>query len=661
MMPIPEENLSQILKIYKNRLNKSHQPVRAYEETVKFLISNQGYSIKDIMGVFGKNARKFPSFDPSFNRYVSGWAKELHKIPLNVFLREGGSSLTKLEEVLTVYYLRHLQELEWEGQDDYISYDRVFLDAEDYNYGNINLLTLTHFLNYEGINLKDYQKDMDEILYNIERYYSEQNLSPRILVDELKEYAHEHGYLRTFIESPNRLKKMPEFYDESAGRGWGGRNQHGAVRFAPTPNGPLHIGHGRGISLLGDYADNYGMEFYLRFDDTNQDVPSKSSNLPKEFKIENVYDHIIEDVTWILGKPPDKIIYASDKENLLRYEASARELIKNKYAFVLFEIVKGKEYRYGKSPEENLNMFDEMLLGKNNSSWNKASVILGVGSGYKNSKRLYMRNPAEEETELHHVERVKGEVRKYIQNNVYSGVISNNELMALNNTSDGSIIMGSQKVQNKRVKERGDEQWVWPNLSLQSVVDDAHYGVTHALRGTDYDLAVARDKKDVGVLHTIYFQGVLRMLLGAPPIYTASNWGNVSWDGWIWNYDKSVKPPLFLDEKTSNMSTSIIKLGIIDGKYEDGFLTEGLPTIYNLRKDPTNRGSSFKFYWTRFDLPNEISPTFLVEDFERLNEQLVGAFPSVEELENKNYEIMNKIDELESQKKYLAEDYSSSE
>ena len=108
-------------------------------------------------------------------------------------------------------------------------------------------------------------------------------------------------------------------------------------------------------------------------------------------------------------------------------------------------------------------------------------------------------------------------------------------------------------------------------------------------------MAVATDKKDVGVQHTIYFQGVLRMLLGAPPIYTASNWGNVSWDGWIWNYDKSGKSPIFLNKKTSNMSTSIIKLGIMDGKYESGFLTKGLPTLYNLRKDPNNRGYLLNF------------------------------------------------------------------
>ena len=81
-MGIPEEKQSQILTIYENRLNKSHQPLKAYEETVKFLLSKQGYSVKEIMAFFGKNAKKFPHFDPSFNRYVNGWAKELYKICL---------------------------------------------------------------------------------------------------------------------------------------------------------------------------------------------------------------------------------------------------------------------------------------------------------------------------------------------------------------------------------------------------------------------------------------------------------------------------------------------------------------------------------------------------------------------------------------------------
>ena len=260
-MPDPNEELSNVINLYKNRLNQYHNPTRAYEETVKELLGNRGYSVKEILKLFGKNHQHFPQFDPSMNRHVNEWARELYRVPLHTFLERRNSSVNKLQEILTIYYLRHLQELEWEQQDDYISYDRVFLDAENYDYNNLAVLTTNHFLNYENINLKDYQKDIEDILYNIEKHYSEQNLSPRALVEELKEYAHTQGYLRTFIESPDRLKQMPNFYDESSGPKWGERDQGGAVRFAPTPNGPLHIGHGRGISLLGDYADKYNMEF----------------------------------------------------------------------------------------------------------------------------------------------------------------------------------------------------------------------------------------------------------------------------------------------------------------------------------------------------------------------------------------------------------------
>jgi len=103
------------------------------------------------------------------------------------------------------------------------------------------------------------------------------------------------------------------------------------------------------------------------------------------------------------------------------------------------------------------------------------------------------------------------------------------------------------------------------------------------------------------------------------------------------------------------MSTSIIKLGIMDGKYERGFLTNGLPTIYNLRRVPSNRGSSFKFYWTRFNLPNDNNPIFKREDFAKLNEQLIRAYPIEEGLAQKNKELIETIENLQQEEKYLAE------
>lgn len=642
---------------------------RAFEDTVKELISQEGWDVSQVLGMFGRNFKSFKGYNAKFNADVKRWIQELHKPPLREVLEQGNSSINKLEEILTIYYLRHLQQEEWEEDDNYISYDRIksVFDAEDYNFYYLPNLTISHFLNYENIDLREYSKEIDTTLYNVIEGWDKLNLGDSQKIEKLKSYAQEKGYLKTFIESPDRLREMPQFYDESSGSAWGAKDQAGAVRFAPTPNGPLHIGHGRGISLLADYADKYDMDFYLRFDDTNQ--KEKSSNLPPEYKIDNVYEHIIDDVSWIIGRLPDKIIYASDEENLIRYEDAARELIKNEYAFVLFVTPQGENpYKYGKNVDENLDMFEEMLIaGPNPDKFSRASVILGVGAGPNNTRKLYGRN-SPRKTEFEHIERVKREVKNYIVNKVNTGQIVNMEddepykiLRGLNNARDGSKFMGNQNKENIRVVQRGDEQWVWPNLSLQSVVDDWYYEVTHALRGTDYDLEVARENKDNDILQTIYFQGILRMLLGAPAVYTASNWGNVSWDGHIWDYNTKKTPPVFLNRKTTSMSTSKIKGGIEDGKYDNGFKTEGLPTIWNIRKHSRNRGSSFKFYWTRFDLPNANSPTFKRNEYYALNEELKQAFPDVEGLTEKNEEVTAKIERLQEGRKYLSEDYSSSE
>ena len=681
-------------KTYEKNFENRDSSFEAFQDTVKDLIIEEGWEVSQVLRIFGQNSQQFKGYNPSFNKDVKNWFQDQMKPHLAEVLEQGNSSINKLQEILTIYYLRHLQQEEWEEQNNYISYDRIKSEfgAEDYNYDRLPILTINHYLNYEHIDLADYRKEIGAIRDQVINNWNKENLSDSLLIERLQEYAKNREYLETFIESPDRLEKMPQHYDESHSAGWGRKEQRGAVRFAPTPNGPLHIGHGRGISLLADYADKYNMKFLLRFDDTNQDDESKSSNLPEEFQIDDVYEHIKDDVKWIIGRTPDKVVYSSDEENLKRYEDAARLLIKNKFAFVLFATLDNDEpYRYGRTVNENLDMFDEMLVaGPTPDKFSRASVILGVGADYNNSGRLYTRTTPQE-SKRNHIRRVKTTVREFIEREIYGGRITNNKLESLNNAGTGSKFMGNQEVENIRVVARGDEQWAWPNLSLQSVIDDAYYGVTHALRGEEYDIAVAvatlNNKKESaeakvkagGILHTIYFQGVLRMLLGYPPVYTASNWGNVSWDGWIWDYEKPKSkrhpttgekiqiPAFFKNEKTPNMSTSIMKLGILDKDrvlYDDGFLTATLPTIYNLRNNPKNRGSSFRFYWTRFDLPNIESPTFETGVYDALNEELKEAFPGEEgerRLIDKNRAVTTRIEQVQENRKYLAENYSSSE
>ncbi|OAG31706.1 glutaminyl-tRNA synthetase [Nematocida displodere] len=95
------------------------------------------------------------------------------------------------------------------------------------------------------------------------------------------------------------------------------------VRFPPEPNGHLHIGHAKAMSINFGFRDFYKGWISLRYDDTN----------PKAEKT-IYYDKILEMVRW-MGYTPDEVTYASDYFQKL-YE-SAVELIKRGKAYVCHE------------------------------------------------------------------------------------------------------------------------------------------------------------------------------------------------------------------------------------------------------------------------------------------------------------------------------------
>lgn len=79
-----------------------------------------------------------------------------------------------------------------------------------------------------------------------------------------------------------------------------GKVDKAITRFPPEPNGLLHIGHAKAITINFDMAEEFGGYTYLRFDDTN---PAKED--------ERFVKLIKEDIRW-LGFEWHELRYASD-------------------------------------------------------------------------------------------------------------------------------------------------------------------------------------------------------------------------------------------------------------------------------------------------------------------------------------------------------------
>jgi glutaminyl-tRNA synthetase len=143
-----------------------------------------------------------------------------------------------------------------------------------------------------------------------------------------------------------------------------GRYDHVHTRFPPEPNGYLHIGHAKAISIDFGIAQEFGGKCNLRYDDTN----------PVKEDVEYV-DSIKDDIRWLGFDWEDREFYASDYFDQLY--AWAVQLIKKGKAYVCdlsADEVRayrgtltepGRESPYRNRPVgENLDLFDRMRKGE---------------------------------------------------------------------------------------------------------------------------------------------------------------------------------------------------------------------------------------------------------------------------------------------------------
>ncbi len=192
----------------------------------------------------------------------------------------------------------------------------------------------------------------------------------------MAEMTESKNFIHAFIEE-----------DIAEGGRFAGQTVH--TRFPPEPNGYLHIGSAKAITINSETAKKYGGLFNLRFDDTN---PVKEDD--------EYVQSIIEDLKWLGAEPTGGIYYGSDYFDKC-YEFAV-QLIKDGKAYVcdlnseemreyrgtLTEPGKESPYR-NRSVEENLDLFERMKNGEfaDGSKTLRAKIDMA-------SPNMNMRDPA---------------------------------------------------------------------------------------------------------------------------------------------------------------------------------------------------------------------------------------------------------------------------
>jgi len=178
-------------------------------------------------------------------------------------------------------------------------------------------------------------------------------------------------FLRAIVEEDLRTRRF------------GGRVH---TRFPPEPNGYLHIGHAKAITITFGVALDYDGKYNLRFDDTN----------PVKEDVEYV-DSIMADIRWLGFDWEDRLFYASDYFEQL-YQWSV-QLIKQGQAYVCdLSADEVREYRgtlsepgtespyRSRSVAENRDLFERMRAGEFPDGARTLRARIDMASGNMNMR-----------------------------------------------------------------------------------------------------------------------------------------------------------------------------------------------------------------------------------------------------------------------------------
>ena len=202
------------------------------------------------------------------------------------------------------------------------------------------------------------------------------------------------------------------------------------TRFAPNPDGPIHLGNAEPIIFCDEYARMYGGKFILRFEDTSPDVKAP---------ILQMYDWIREDLEW-LGVKIDEFYMQSDRLEI--YYSYAEKLLKMGAAYVCTcESALFKEYYLAKEacpcrdqpPDVHLDRWRKMLDG----TYKKGDAVVRIKTDLQHP------NPA---------------IRDW----------------------------PALRIATKNHPRQGDRYRVWPLYNFSCAIDDREMEVSHIIRGKEH-------------------------------------------------------------------------------------------------------------------------------------------------------------------------------
>ena len=200
------------------------------------------------------------------------------------------------------------------------------------------------------------------------------------------------------------------------------------VRIAPSPSGPLHIGHAYGASLNYEYAKMYQGKFLVRIEDTNP-----------ENIYEPAYNLIEDDANWLTNKQITEVIIQSSR--LGTYYDYAEKLIELNKAYV---------------------------CTCNPDQWRE---LKNQGTACP------CRKLPKKENQLHYAKMFNEYATGEAVLRLKTEIDHKNPAMR-----DFVILRINEHIHPKT----GKEQRVWPLMVFSVAIDDHELGITHVLNGKDH-------------------------------------------------------------------------------------------------------------------------------------------------------------------------------